>query len=80
MWLYFQPKNLSHSEGTWLCDLTFQPNIYPFLRGPDYVIVSLGMNSNPFWGDKTMWLYFPAKNLLHSEETWLCDCILWNEI
>ena len=71
--------------------------MYPILRGPGYVIVPLGMKSNPFWGDKTMWLYFaaknlshsegpdyviilPAKNLSHSEGTWLCDCILRNEI
>ena len=73
MWLYFPAKNLSHSEGTWLCDHTFQPKVYSILRGPGYVIVSLGMKSNPFWGDKTMWLYFAAKNLSHSEGTWLCD-------
>ena len=23
MWLYFPVKNLSHSEGTWLCDYNF---------------------------------------------------------
>ena len=103
MWLYFLAKILSHSEGTWLCDCILRNEIYPILRGPDYVIilsslkiypilrgpdyviilssqktypilrgpdyviVSLGMNSNPFWGDMTMWLYFPAKNLSHSE-------------
>ena len=49
-------QNLSHSEGTWLCDHTFQPKIYPILRGSDYVIVNLGMKSNPFWGDLTTWL------------------------
>ena len=73
MWVLFEDKNLSHSEGTWLCDQTFQPKIYPILRGPGYVIVSLGKKSNPFWGDLTMWFYFPAKNLSHSEGTWLCD-------
>ena len=76
MWVYFQAKNLSHSEGTWLCDQTFQLKIYPIQRGPGYVIVSLGMKSNPFWGDKTMWLYYPAKNLSHSEGTWLCDYVI----
>ena len=53
--------------------LNFQPKIYPILRGPDYVIVTYGMKSITFWGDLTMWLYFPVKNLSHSEETWLCD-------
>ena len=83
MWLCFlssQMKSLT-SEGTWLCDHTFQPKVYPILRAPGYVIVlSKPMKSNPFWGDLTMWLYFPAKNLYHSEGTWLCDCILRNEI
>ena len=73
MWLYFPVKNLSHSEGTWLCDLNFQPKIYPILRGPDYVIIISSQKSIPFWGDLTMWLYFPAKNLSHSEGNWLCD-------
>ena len=91
-------KNLSHSEGTWLCDYTFQPKTYPILRGPDYVIILSSQKSIPFWGDLTMWLYFPAKksipfwgdltmwlyfpakNLSHSEGTWLCDCVLRNEI
>ena len=40
MLLYFPAKNISHSEGTWLYDHTFQPKIYPILRVPDYVIVS----------------------------------------
>ena len=71
MWLFFPVKNLSHSEGNWLCDYTFQSKIYPILRGPDYVIVSLGINSIAFWGDLTMWLYFAAKNLSRSEGTWL---------
>ena len=73
MWLYFPAKNLSHSEGTWLCDHTFQPQVYPILRGPGYVIVYLGMKSNPFWGEMTMWLYPKEWNLTHSEGTWLCD-------
>ena len=65
--------NLSHSEGTWLCDYTFQLKIYPILRRPDYVIKISSQKSIPFWGTLTMWLYFPAKNLSHSKETWLCD-------
>ena len=73
MWLYFPVKNLSHSEGTWLCDYTFQSKIYPILRGPDYVIILSSQKSIPFWGELTMWLYFPVKNLSHSEGTWLCD-------
>ena len=40
MWLYFPAKNLSHSEGNWLCDYTFQPKIFRISREPDYVIVS----------------------------------------
>ena len=78
-WLYFQAKNLSHSEGSWLCDHIFQHKIYPIHRRPDHVIVSLGMKSNPFWGDLTMFLYFPAKNLSHSEGTWhVIDSLGWN--
>ena len=51
MWLYFPAKNLSHSERTWRCDHTFQPKIYPILRGPGYVILALGMKSNKIlWG------------------------------
>ena len=90
MWLYFPVKNLSHSEGNWLCDYTFQPKIYPILRGPDYVIILSSQKSIPFlgdltvivnygmksitsWGDLTMWLFFPVKNLSHSEGNWLCD-------
>ena len=65
--------NLSHSEGTWLCDYTFQLKIYPILRRPDYVIKISSQKSIPFWGTLTMWLYFPAKNLSHSKEAWLCD-------
>ena len=73
MWLYFPVKNLSHSEMTWLCDLNFQPKICPILRGTDYVIILSSQKSIPFWGNLTMWLYFPVKNLYHSEGTWLCD-------
>ena len=54
MWLYFSVKNLSHSEGNWLCDYTFQPKIYPILRGPDYVIIISSQKSIPFWGDLTV--------------------------
>ena len=73
MWLYFPAKNLSHSEGTWLCDHTFQPQVYPILRGPGYVIVYLGLKSNPFWGVMTMWLYPKEWNQYISEGTWLQD-------
>ena len=72
-WLYPKEWNLSHSEGKWLCDYTFQLKIYPILRRPDYVIIISSQKSIPFWGTLTMWLYFPAKNLSHSEGTWLCD-------
>ena len=62
MWLYFSAKNLSHSEGNWLCDYTFRPKIYPILRGPNYVIILSSQKSIPFWGDLTMWLLFqPTK-------------------
>ena len=73
MWLYFPVKNPSHSEGTWLCDHNFQPKIYPILRGPDYVIILSSQKSILIWVHLTMWLYFTAKNLSHSEGTWLCD-------
>ena len=73
MWLYPREGNLSHSEGTWLCDYTFQPKIYPNLRGPDYVIILSSQKSILIWVHLTMWLYLPAKNLSHSEGTWLCD-------
>ena len=72
-WLYPKERNLSHSEGTWLCDHYFQLKIYPILMGTDYVIILFSQKSIPFRGDLTMWLYFPAKNLSHSEGTWLCD-------
>ena len=73
MWSYFPAKNLSHSEEHWLCDFTFLQKIYPILRRPDYVIIFSSQKSIPFWGTLTMWLYFPAKNLSHSDGTWLCD-------
>ena len=41
--------------------------------GPDYVITPSSEKSIPFWGDLTMWLYFPAKNLSQSEWTWPCN-------
>ena len=72
-WLYPKEWNLSHSEGTWLCDYTFQPKIYPILRGPDYVIIHSSQKSIPFSGDLTIWLYPKEWILSHSEETWLCD-------
>ena len=88
--IIFPVKNLSHSEGNWLCDYTFQPKIYPFwgtwlcdhnfqpkiypiLRGTDYVIMISSQKSISFWVHLTMWLYFPAKNLSHSEWTWPCN-------
>ena len=73
MWLYFPAKILSRSEGTWLYDYIFQPKFYPILRGLDCVITSSSQKSIPFWGDLTMWLYFPAKNLSQSEWTWPCN-------
>ena len=79
IWLYPKEWILSNSEGIWLCDYTFQPKIYPILRGTDYLIIISSQKSIPFWGDLTMWLYIPAKNLSHSEGTWLYDCILRNE-
>ena len=78
--LYFPVKILSPSEGTWLCDYNFQPEFYPTLRGLDYVIILSSRKSITFWGNLTMYLYFSAKNLSHSEVTWLFDCVLWNEI
>ena len=78
--LYFPVKILSPSEGTWLCDYTFQPKFYPTLRGLDYVFILSSRKSITFWGNLTMYLYFSAKNLSHSEVTWLCDCVLRNEI
>ena len=72
-WLYPKEWNLSHSEGTWLCDYTFQPKFYPILRGPDYVIILSSQKSIPFWGDLTIRLYPKEWILSHSEGTWLCD-------
>ena len=72
-WLYPKEWNLFHSGGTWLCDYTLQPKIYPILRGPDYVIIHSSQKSIPFWGDLTIWLYPKEWILLHSEGTWLCD-------
>ena len=80
MWLWFPAKYLSQSEGTWLGDCILRNGIYRILRGHDYVIILSSQKSIPFWGDLTMWLYFPAKNLSHSEGTWLCHCVLRNEI
>ena len=54
IWLYPKEWILSHSEETWLCDYTFQPKIYPILRGPDYVIILSSQKSIQFWGDLTM--------------------------
>ena len=79
MWLYFPAQNLSHSEGTWLNDCILRTEFYRILKGPDYVFILSSQKSIPFWGDLTMWLYFPAQNLSHSEGTWLNDCILRTE-
>ena len=73
MLLYFPVKNLSNSEETWLCGYTFQSKIYFNLSARDHVIILYSQKSIPFWGDLTMLLYFPAKNLSHSEKTCLCD-------
>ena len=79
--MWFDPRewNLSHSEGTWPCDYTFQSKIHFILSALDYVFILSSQKSIPFWGDLTMWLYFPAQNLSHSEGTWLNDCILRTE-
>ena len=68
------------SEGTWLGECILRNWIYPILRGHDYVIILSSQKFIPFWGDPTLWLYFIAKILSPSEGTWLCDCILRNEI
>ena len=78
--IMFPAKNLYHSEGTWLCHYKFQLKTYPILSRTDYLIIFFSRKSIPFWGDLSMWLYFSAKNLSHSEGTWLYDCILRNEI
>ena len=80
MWSYFLTKNLSYSEGTWLCDHNFRLKVYPILSRTDSVIIFFSQKSIPFWGDLSTWLYFSAKNLSYSDVTWLCDCILRNEI
>ena len=80
LWLYFPAKTLSHSEGTWLSDHNFQQKFYSLLRGPDYVIIFSSQNSIPFWGELTLWLYFPVKILSHSEWTWLCDYTFQSKI
>ena len=73
IWLYPREWNLSHSEGTWLCDYKFQPKIYPILREPDYVIILSNQKSILIWVHLTMWLYFTDKNLSNSEGNWLSD-------
>ena len=73
MWLYPKKWNPSHSERTWLCDCILGFEIYPILRGPDYVIILFSQKSIPLWRDLIMWLYFPAKIPSHSEGTWLID-------
>ena len=72
MWLYFSVKNLSHSEENWLCDYTFQPNIYPILRGPDYVIIISYQKSIPFWGDLTGIVTYGMKSI-----TFWGDLTMW---
>ena len=79
IWSKFPAKNLSHSERNWLCDKSFQPKIYPSLRGPVYVIILFSQKSIPLWGDLTMWLFPKKWNPSHSEGTWLCGCTLGNE-
>ena len=78
MCLYLPAQNLSHSEETWLSDYSFQPKIYPILRGPDYVIILSSQKPISFW--LTTWLYSKQGIPSHSEGTWLCDFILWNEV
>ena len=63
MWLYFPAKILSHSEGTWLYDYTFQPKIYPILRVIDYVIIISSQKSIPFWGDLTVKVTYGKKSI-----------------
>ena len=72
MWLFPKKWNPSQSEGTWPCDCNLGNEIYPILKGPDYVIILSSQKSSSFWVHVTMWLYFPAKNLSNSEWTWLC--------
>ena len=81
MWLYFPAKNLSHSEGTWLCDYISSPKSIPLWDEVTVWLYPKEWNlTNPFWGDLTMWIYLPAKKFFHFEGTWLCDCVLSNEI
>ena len=63
----FPAKNLYHSEGTRLCDYTFQPKTYPILRGSDNVITL--SSKNPILRGPDDMIMFPAKNLYHSEGT-----------
>ena len=72
MWLYFPVKNLSHSEGNWLFDYTFQPKMYPILRGPDYVIILSSQKSIPFWGDLTVIVTYGMKSI-----TFWGDLTMW---
>ena len=72
MSFYFPAKNLSHSEGTWLCDCILRNEINTILRGPDYVLKLSSQKSIPFWGELTVWLYPKECNVTHSEGTWLC--------
>ena len=73
MSFYFPAKNLSHSEGTWLCDCILRNEINTILRGPDYVLKLSSQKSIPFWGELTVWLYPKECNVTHSEGTWLGD-------
>ena len=73
-------ENLYHSERTWLCDCILRNEIKTILRGPNYVFKFSSQIPIPFWADLTMWLYFLARNFSHFEGTWLCDCVLSNEI
>ena len=75
LWLYPKEWNLSHSEGTWLCDYTVQPKIYTILNGPDYVLILSSLKSITFWGDLTLWLYPKKWKLSHSEGTWRYDYV-----
>ena len=73
MWLNFPVKNLSHFEENWLCDYTFQPKkVYPILRRPDCDCNLWNEIYHILRGPDYV-LYFPVKNLSHSEGTWLCD-------
>ena len=60
MWLYFPAKNLSNSEGTWLCDCILRNEIYTILRGPDYVIIlpakNLSHSEGTWLRNEVLWL------------------------